>query len=87
MSFVLLPLPSGERAGVRGRARHSGVSRALTPTLSQREREPIQKTLSRHAQASASSSRASSLGLSTITSWLDASFTTRQPVAPPSWAA
>jgi len=33
-----LPRPFGERAGVRGLAGHRGASRALTPTLSQRER-------------------------------------------------
>lgn len=41
----LLPLPSGERVGVRGRAGHSGASRALTPTLSQRERGQIRAML------------------------------------------
>ena len=41
----LLPRPFGERVGVRGCAGHDGVLRALTPTLSQRARESIQKTL------------------------------------------
>ncbi len=39
----LLPRPSGERVGVRGSPGQGGGLRALTPTLSQRERESIPK--------------------------------------------